>query len=71
MKNKALYSFNWIGGGFNYVYAHTKTQAIKQIAKEFPNDDARCIPLLPDVATLKRHTDEAIDKYFRDMPRFD
>lgn len=52
-KPKALYTFNWIGGGYNQVWAHTKPEAVKEIARQFPQRAGFAI-LNPDLSTLQR-----------------
>ena len=67
--NRKLYTFTWIGGGYNQVYAASKKEAIKEIAKEFPNDNPDRVTLLPDLATLKVCKNP--DAYYRNMPLMD
>lgn len=38
-KQKALYTYNFTGGGYNQTYAHNIRQAIKQAKEEFPTMD--------------------------------
>ncbi len=59
----ALYTFNWIGGGFNQVYARTKPEALREIAARFEG-----CRLSPDLTTLKRLTGKRIAAYWAAMP---
>lgn len=45
MKKKKLYAFDWVGGGWNQVYAHSKVEALKEIKKEFPESAPRATNL--------------------------
>ncbi len=49
---KELYSFNWVSGGWNQVFATSKEEAINEIARKFPNGS-----LTPNLDTLQLVTD--------------
>jgi hypothetical protein len=51
---KYNYHFNWIGGGFNDVWAKNKKEAIKEIARQFT-------VLKPDLSTMYKATQEEAD----------
>ena len=54
-----LYVFNWVTGGYNQVYANTKSEARKLIAKDFPH-------MQPDLKTMRRLTTRAdINGYWK------
>lgn len=67
MKNKALYSFNFIPEGFNAVWADTKEEAIKQARKEFPSL-ANQIDLK---SFVRRDTNALKDAYWNNLPLMD
>ncbi len=56
-----LYTFNWVGGGFNQVHARTKAEAIQQIKDRFEG-------YTPDLSTMKRLTGKRIDDYYASIP---
>lgn len=60
---KSLYTFNWIGGGYNQVYASNIAEARKQIAKEFSGN-------LKTVG-LKRQSKAGEARYWKNFPLFD
>jgi len=65
-KDKALYTFTWTSGGFNQVYAATKREAIKEIARRFPGSS-----LKPNLNSLKRLTKKQADAYWKNIPPLD
>lgn len=62
----ALYTFNWIGGGQNQVYAFTKREALEIAAKQFSER------FKVDVSTLKRVTSKkGQESWFSNLPLMD
>ena len=51
-KNKNLYSVNWIGDGWNHVFANSKEEAVSEIIRKFPSGR-----LKPNLGTLQLVTD--------------
>lgn len=69
-KQKALYTFNWIGGGMNQVYAHTKKEALEIVAREFPGNAVWKAEV--DLSTLKRVTSKrGQDGWYASLPLTD
>ena len=54
---KKLYTWNWIGGGYNQHYAHTEEEVLEYIEKNHS--------LKPNLSTLKC-CDEAAEKAYWD-----
>ena len=62
---KALYTFNWSGGGFNQVYATTKKEALAEVKKQFPDDGQEHGCTYKNVVNLKRVTAKQADAWYR------
>lgn len=62
---EALYTFNFVGGGFNQVWAHNKRQAFERARKAFGN-------FSPNIGTFKRlSTATAQAAYWKSLPLID
>ena len=69
-KQKALYTFNWVGGGMNQVHAHTKKEALEIIAREFPGNAVWKGEV--NLSTLKRVTSKkGQDRWYASLPLMD
>ena len=62
--DKRHYTFNWIGEGYNQVYATSRFNAVKEIARQF----STC-GLKPDLKTLKVCHNP--DSYWASFPLMD
>jgi len=54
-----LYLFNWIGGGFNDVWAPNKREAYKRVMKErkeWEKENPTYVKLRPDYDSMRRCT---------------
>lgn len=54
-----LYLFNWIGGGFNDVWAPNKREAYKRVMKErkeWEKENPTHVQLRPDYDSMRRCT---------------
>lgn len=61
MKTTALYTFRWIGGGYNQVYAPSKKEALALIKQKFPS-------YVPDLKSFRRLTGRhQIEEYYRSI----
>lgn len=71
MKTKALYTFNWVSGGMNQVWAHTKREALAIVAKEF-GPSTEHFKTEVQMSTLKRVTSKkAQESWFSSLPLMD
>jgi len=61
---KSLWKFNWIGGGYNQVYANTKKAALAEIESRFGTCNLKLNP-----STLTKVKDERA--FWANYPRFD
>lgn len=62
---KALYTWTWIGGGYNQHYAHTKKEAMKYATElGAPN-------LKVDLSSFKRTNAVQEKSYWDNFPIFD
>ena len=60
-KKKALYTYRFVGGGYNQTYAFTLKVAIRQAKEEFPTSNI-------DEKSFKRITDQKEqDAYYREL----
>ena len=67
MKGKILYSFAWIGGGYNQVYANNKSEIPQAIKEQIGN-----VKLKIDMGSVKAHTTrEQMDAYWKSIPYLD
>lgn len=57
---KALYVWNWVGGGYNQAYARSKVQALEEARKIWSVGKV-------DIKTLKRLNDKEADSYWRNF----
>ncbi len=64
MTKRHLYTWNWIGGGFNQCYAATKREARKKGNAISPN-------LTIDEKTFRRVPAKWVDAYWRKIPSID
>jgi hypothetical protein len=58
-KGEYLYLFNWIGGGFNDVWAPNKKEAYKRVVNESKEHEAKYpnnSKLRPDYKSMRRCT---------------
>ena len=61
---QALWKFNWIGGGYNQVYACTRQEALEVIEEKFSKCGLKVNP-----RTLVRVADEKV--FWDNYPTFD
>ena len=64
MKNKQLWVWNWVGGGFNQDYAASKEEALSLAAKKWPTGKV-------DEATLRPLTEDGEKTYWKWFPSID
>ncbi len=64
---KVLYSWNWVGGGYNQTYAFTKKEALKY-AKDMQKSGT---PLIVDIKSVKRHNEKSAKEFWKNYPIFD
>jgi hypothetical protein len=61
---KALYTWNWVGDGFNQTYAVNKVEALKQAKKIWSTAKV-------ELSTLKRHSKASAELYWKNFPSID
>lgn len=67
-QGKYLYSWNWVGGGYNQCRADSDRQALMR-AREIGKGSGDCKELVVDYLSLKRVKDE--QGFWDNYPMFD
>jgi len=64
---KHLFTWSWIGGGYNQTYAHTEAEAVDYAHKMCA--DGPGVVLKPDMSTFKYEPN--VDEYWNNIPLMD
>jgi hypothetical protein len=58
MVKKQLYTWNWIGGGYNQTYAFNKTEALMEAKRIWPSGQV-------DPSSIRVLNDKEAEKYWK------
>lgn len=64
---RVFYSFNFIGGGINQVFADTAKEAISKAKSEYATTNLK----VDEKTFIRRDTRELQDSYYRGLPNID
>jgi len=67
MKKKYLYTFTFIGGGFNQVHADNKREALKEMKAKFSDSTFKQI----NISSIKRLNEKQANEYWNNLPLWD
>ena len=63
---KKLWTFNWVGGGYNQVYATSRKDALAEVDRKFDNDPRWSSANVCNLYEVKDET-----AFWRNYPLFD